>query len=472
MAQSGNEISNTHFAITSVNVPDRLDLRDMDDRKQAEDEHRQRRFDSAALRAWFPRMFFLALVVGAAFILFEVIDTWSTTLSATQLSQRLSTALRVPVRVESSQFSISPSPRLVLSKVVIDNQIVLPEVSVSVATKTVAQILQARGWNWGEAVVAPTSLTLEQGRSLLALLHRLDEALPRSLSTLRMERLEILNQPWLAGAWNVSVVRNKDSGFGVATAIQRTDKGTLQVDLTPSAGGAASVDFQLESKSRPLPFLPDFPVEVGIASGTLAPDHVKVDEFSMGGPFGSLHGHLSADFAGAWTLNGIAETEGLDVDALFRLIAPPPTREDDANGDAPSAIQGTAAFSGQFHGSGRSVFAAANAATFLAPVHVRWPILNGVNLGYAATRPGGTGGTGGGTTRFSSLDGEFYAGGGVITLRDIRAHAGALSASGQVSMGAGHALSGLLRVDMGATRVLAPIRVVVHGTLQRPEFGR
>ncbi len=472
MEQIGSEIGNTHFAITSVNVPDRLDMRDMDDRKQAEEDYRKRRIDPAVLRAWLPRMFFLALVVGAALALFEAIETWSTTLSASQLSQRLSRALGVPVRIETSQFSISPTPRLVLSKVVVDNQLVLPEISVNLATKTVSQMFQARGWAWGEAVVAPTVISLEQGRSLIALTSKLDGAFPKSLSTVRFEHLEVAGQPWLSGSWAVSLARGKDGAFATVTATQQTEKNSLRFDLTPAAN-PGEVAVQMEAKNRSLPFLPNFPLEIAVASGHLTADRVEVDQFSLGGVFGSIQGRLSGTLSGVWLLEGFAQTDGVDLEALFHDIAPPPPpRDDDPNGAALSAFQGTAAFSGHFEGVGKTLFEAGESAIFQAPVHVRWPILNGVNLGYAATRPGETGGTGGGTTRFSALDGQLLANATGVTLRDIHARAGALLASGEVRMGAGHELSGLLHVDMGATRVLAPIRVVVRGTLQRPEFGR
>jgi hypothetical protein len=115
---------------------------------------------------------------------------------------------------------------------------------------------------------------------------------------------------------------------------------------------------------------------------------------------------------------------------------------------------------------------AASSAVFAAPVQVRWPVLNGINLGYAATRPGTTAGSGAGTTRFSALSAVVVASNGNVSFHDLRGHAGALAASGEVNMAADHSLNGLLHVELGATRVLAPIRVAVRGTISKPVFGR
>jgi hypothetical protein len=135
-------------------------------------------------------------------------------------------------------------------------------------------------------------------------------------------------------------------------------------------------------------------------------------------------------------------------------------------------MQGNAAFSGKFEGKGGTLVEAASSAVFAAPVQVRWPVLNGINLGYAATRPGASAGTGGGSTRFSALSAVVVASGGNVSFRDLRGHAGALAVSGDVNMAADHSLNGVLHVELGATRVLAPIRVAVRGTVSKPVFGR
>jgi hypothetical protein len=469
MAYGSTEVPPTQFAITTVNVPDRLDLRDMDDRK-LEEETRSRRFDTSVFREWAPRLFLVGLVVAIAFVLFEGIDAWRTALSADQLSRRLSTTLGVPVQIGESQFAISPAPELLLSKISIDNTVVLDTISVSIGYRQLGQAFQGRGWNWGEAVVTTKPLTIAQCRILMALLPKVNGAFPKSLSALRFERLEISDQPWLAGTWDVSIRRAKDKDMATVLASQHKQASVLNIELHAAADPGAYT-FQLEGRNWTPPFGVSIPMEEAVASGQISPTSVEVSQFSVGGPFGSATGQVTASLGNAWSLTGTAKSEGIDLDALIRLISPAPAG-DNNDAAAPTVIQGTATFAGQFKGTGASLVDAVAASNFEAPVAVRAATLTGINLGYAAVRPTLAGVTSGGSTRFSTLDANLIASGSQIVFRDIHAHAGALAASGEVEMLPDHALKGHLRVDLGETRVLAPIRVAVRGSVSKPEFGR
>lgn len=241
--------------------------------------------------------------------------------------------------------------------------------------------------------------------------------------------------------------------------------------LTPSTEDQ-SVHFQMDGQNWHMPFGASFPMEEAIASGDISPTSIEVHDFSLGGSFGAVKGSLTAKYEGLWSLSGLLEGDGLDLSSLVRLLSPAPSGSQEANAETESVIQGNASFSGKFEGKGSTMVEAASGAVFAAPVQVRWPVLNGINLGYAATRPGSTAGTGGGSTRFSALSAVVVAGGGNVSFRDLRGHAGALAASGDVTMAADHSLNGLLHVELGATRVLAPIRVAVRGTVAKPQFGR
>jgi len=470
MSYGSTEVPATAFAITTVNVPDRLDLRDMDDRKLEEDT-RQRRFDLTAFRIWAPRLFFIAFFAVVAFIALEAFDTWRTSLSAQQLSQRLSRSLGLPVEIENSRFVLSPVPRLLLTKMSLDHKVVLDEVSINVGPRHIAQALQGRGWNWGEAVVGPTVMTLEQGNFLIRLLPKLGSALPHSLSALRFDRVEVAEQPWLSGQWNVEVSREGGAGFAKVVATTRSGSSWMRFVLTPAADEQA-VHFQMDGQDWHMPFGVTFPMEEAIATGEISATSLEVRDFSLGGAFGAVKGSVSAKFDGLWSLTGLVEADGLDLSALIRQLSPAAANPEEANPDAGTVIQGNASFSGKFEGKGATLVEAASVAVFAAPVQVRWPVLNGIDLGYAATRPGSNAGTGGGSTRFSALSAVVVANNGNVSFRDLRAHAGALAASGDVNMAPDHSLNGLLHVELGATRVLAPIRVAVHGTISKPQFGR
>ncbi len=97
--------------------------------------------------------------------------------------------------------------------------------------------------------------------------------------------------------------------------------------------------------------------------------------------------------------------------------------------------------------------------------------LNGVDLGYAATHPGGIEGSGG-STPFRSGTASLDIGRDGIALRDIRLRAGALAVVGEVTVAGSRRLSGSLFADLiDAMRAQAPVRVTVRGTVTQPTFG-
>jgi len=386
MDYGSKEFPATDFAITTVNVPDRLDLRDMDDRNQVEEETRRRRFDLSVLLSWGPRLVVIGFLTLIALALWEGFDAWRNALSAGQIAQRLTTALGVPVRVDNSQFAFSPTPRLQLTNVSIDNKLILNDVSINLGTRHIAQVFEGKGWNWGEAVVGPSSLTLDQCRVLLNLLPKLDGALPHSLSSVRFDHLQIADQPWFSGNWEVGTTHTGNAGFTMATAVSHSEKGYIEIQINPSSD-PSTVSFQIDGHNWVLPFGPKFPVDEIVANGTAASDRVELTDYSVGGQFGAVKGNFLAtqDANLNWKLEGALQSESLDLAGLLHLLAPT-TDASDAADDTTTMMQGTAAFQGRVAGRGRTLVESVDNSLFEAPVTVRSPILNGINLGYAASR--------------------------------------------------------------------------------------
>jgi hypothetical protein len=471
MANGSADVPATDFAITTVNVPDRLDLRDMDDRKQVEDDSRMRGFDPIVLRTWLPRITITAILIIVAVVLWQVFDAWRYSLSPEPLSNRLSASLGVPVKVEGSSLTFAPTPRLVIGKLTINNDVVLSRVEVFVTTRRIAQAFHGGGLKWAELAVGPSSVSVEQGHDLMQLLPKLDGALPKGVGLVRFSDLQFPGQPWLKGSWQLELDRGV-SGFAKVSAIQTTGGGTLQVDITPES--PETVDFQLLAQHWVLPFGMKKPVEAASAEGKVSFAQLSVDRYSVSGPFGEIHGTVSGEASDGWKVSGLVQSDGLDVDALLREIAPSPKRPDsagDAEGGTPIA-QGMASFNGRFDGKGATLDESVAAATLMAQVSVRSALLNGINLGFIAMNPGANPEASGGSTRFSSLEANIVATSKKFTVRELRARAGALLALGEVDVAENNDISGTLHVDLGTTRVLAPIRVRVHGTLAQPKFGR
>ena len=295
------------------------------------------------------------------------------------------------------------------------------------------------------------------------------DALPQTLSSIRFDRLQVSDHPWLKGRFRANVARDADGNFTTVSAVQTESTGTLRLTLTP-VPQSGLVRFQCDAQNWALPFGPKVSWSEIFALGTVSPSRVEVPQFSLGGSFGVIQGHVAASSEGSWILSGTAQTLGLDLESMMLQLVPQAEKDAAPAGTMP--VQGTAAFNAVLSGRGASLVEAVSNASLEAPVRVRWATLNGVNLGYAATRPGAGGGTSGGLTRFTDLDIAVAASSKGIQLRNIRGHAGAMATRGDVTVNPDLGLSGTLHVDLGATRVQAPIRVQVHGTALHPKFGR
>jgi hypothetical protein len=145
-----------------------------------------------------------------------------------------------------------------------------------------------------------------------------------------------------------------------------------------------------------------------------------------------------------------------------------------ANAPAPGAgpMSGTAAIDATLVGGGSTLEEALAGLLADGEVTVRSAALNGINLGFAASRPSFNSSGAGATTRFTQFKSSFVAGSSGILFRKIHGLAGALSTRGEVSVAPNLALDGLLHVDLGGSRIQAPLRIHVRGTLTHPQFGR
>jgi hypothetical protein len=472
MGYSSSDAPATDFAITTVNVPDRLDLREIDDRRIDEDGSRLRGVDAAALRAWLPRITIIIVLFVLAVLLWQVVDNWRASLAPEALSTRLTASLGVPIKVESTQFALSPSPRLILTKVTLNNEVELRDIAVRLTTRHVAEVFHGQSLAWAEAAVGASSVTLAQGHDLLQLLTRLDTALPRGLGVIRFSEIQVSDEPWLKGNWRVDLERAANGHFTQVQALQNSSGGSMQVVLTPES--PETVGFELHASHWVLPFGFSTPVESASAEGKASYALLEISKYSLSGPFGEAHGSLQATNDSGWKIDGSLQSDGVDLDALLRQVAPPVKRQDggESEGGGPTMAQGLATVNGKIDGKGASLLEAAQSGSLVSKVNVRSAVLNGINLGYIAVNPSANPDSSGGSTRFASLDAVVVNSHKKTTVRDLRARAGALLALGEIDINENNEISGIVHVDLGTTRVLAPIRVHVHGTLSQPKFGR
>jgi len=155
----------THWAITTVNVPDRLDLQEERDRAEASEysDGRRREF----LRVWMKRLLAVAVIAVIAAGVYATLAPLRDEVSAARVSQRLTAVFRQPVTVASTEFIFSPTPRLSVRGINAAGQFSADEVSLLINWKDLWSAIRGGNWVWSEALVAPLTLTPGQAAYLV-----------------------------------------------------------------------------------------------------------------------------------------------------------------------------------------------------------------------------------------------------------------------------------------------------------------
>ena len=112
--------ASTHWAITTVNVPDRLDLQEERDRAEDVEYSDGRRRE--ILRVWMKRLLMVAVlaVIGAG--IYATLAPLREETSAARVAERLTAVFKRPVRVADTDFRFSPTPRLIVRGIDVGGQ--------------------------------------------------------------------------------------------------------------------------------------------------------------------------------------------------------------------------------------------------------------------------------------------------------------------------------------------------------------
>lgn len=452
----------TQFAITSVNVPDALDLQEERDKTAWADalavKQRERR------KRWLVRGGVVAGVLALAFL---VLGLWEPMPDATKpqaVAARLSTALGLPVTVQATDLDLLPAPHLTVSGLEVAGRTHIDAVRVGINWSEVWHGLNSGDWTWGEARVAPLKLSASQALELAQGLLRAGDGLPAKVSTVRFESLRFPGSTLLPGHYEAIARRGADGRFARLTlAEQGLGEGSLELALAP---GEPYPRFELVAARWALPFGPRVAWNEIRASGLLEPEAIRVAAFSLGGFYGVTTGVVSAQHRGGeWTIAGVAEPTNLDLDAILGVATG--RRPSAAAGDSPAPFQGTLTGRLQMAGRGATLEAAIAATTLNGPFQVRWATLNGVNLGVVAAQ----GEKKGGVTRFTEFGGALSADRHTLSFQGVEGRAGAMRARGDFSAAPDGALRGFVRVDLGGAVSQAPATLRLSGTIAKPQFG-
>lgn len=464
MAKAWETAGSTDFVITTVNVPDRLDVQEVRARADEDDDRTERfRINWYGVRVWLVRLALIALVMAAALFAWDTAQPLRAELSADHIAQRLASATGQQVRVADTGFRWMPTPRFVVSGVQFGSVWRAESVAIHFNWEDAWRALRGGGWLWGEASVGPTKLDVGQAWFLLRALPAIGRALPGSISTVRFESIELAALPWLPDHYEGVVRRQADDAFGAITL--RSADGAVTLS---AAAGDEGVRFQFDASPWRATLGPEVAWGEAHATGRVAANLVEISDFLLAGYFGSVKGSVYAAADREWVVTGAALGANLDLEAMLKQARGAERAGTDAR---PAAMSGTASLELLLSGRGSTLVEAMNATVASGPFRVRWGSLQGINLGYAATRPGTQSGAGG-VTRFTELGGWIVLGPKGVSFQDLEGRAGALAVRGQILMSPDRRLSGALRVDLGGSRVQAPLKLRVGGTVLAPEFGR
>jgi hypothetical protein len=448
------------FAITTVNVPDRLDLQEERDRAEMAEysNHRQR----TVQRAWMKRLLVVAAVIVFGALVYGVLKPVRDQASALRVGERLAGAFKVPVKVAETEFRVLPSPRLILRGVDVGGEFGAEQVSLLINWKDLWAALNGGQWVWGEATVAPMAMSAAQAMAAVKRVPGATEGLPRTVSTIRFESIRIPGSQLFKGPYAATMRRGDDGRFGPLVLQEvASDDSSMQLQLRPSSGEPGAVDFTLEAQRWAVPLGPRTRWNDVRANGSIRGNVLEVSNYALTGYFGITTGTVYVAGDVEWVVTGIAEAGKVDVETVLGSLR-------GATSGVPPAMTGTAALNLVMLGRGATPEEAIARSAVAGPFTVRFAVLNGINLGLAATQ----GVAASGVTRFTEFGGIVVASANGVRFEETGGRAGAMVARSTFTVAPDASIAGVVRVELGGQRVQAPVSLRISGTAVQPRFGR
>ena len=414
------------FAITTVNVPDRLDLQEERDRAETEayTEHRRQ----VVLQSWMKRLLVLAVAIVFGAVAFWVLKPVRDQVSAARVGERMTEAFKVPVKVAATEFRFLPSPRLVLRGVDVGGEFGAEQVALLINWKDLWFALSGGQWVWGEATVAPMAMSAAQAGAAIKRVPGGTAGLPKTISTIRFESVQVSGSRLFPGRYEAAMRRGDDGSFGPLVLKEiATDDSSMQLQFRPSSREPGAVDFELEAQRWAVPAGPRTRWSNVQASGSLRGNVLEVTSYTLNGFFGITTGTVFVAGDVEWVVTGTAEAGKVDVETVLDSLGGQPQG---APAIRPAAMQGTAALSLVMLGRGATAEEAIVSSAIAGPFSVRFAVLNGINLGLAATQ----GAAASGVTRFTEFGGTVVASASGVRFEETGGRAGAMVARGNFTV--------------------------------------
>ena len=222
--------ASTHWAITTVNVPDRLDLQEERDRAEAQEYKDGRRRE--LLRVAMKRLLMVAVLAVIVAGVYATLAPLREETSAERVGQRLTAVFKRPVRVADTNFGFSPTPRLTL-RGIDAGQFKADQITLLINWKDLWSALRGGNWVWGEAVIAPLTVTPAQAAYIVRTLPGGARELPASISTIRFASVRIGDARLFPDPFEGVLRRTPDGTFGPLVLRPLDTDGTMQLSFRP-----------------------------------------------------------------------------------------------------------------------------------------------------------------------------------------------------------------------------------------------
>ena len=380
-------------------------------------------------------MLLVLLIVGVAVLPFVPLETAG-------YEKAAQAWLGQPVKIGSVNLSLLPLPQLKFEKVVVGRE---PQMRVAVikASPEIGSLLEDR--------VSLRSLALDNvtlPKEFLAVLLQ-DKGGRRALGVQSMtaKGLKIDAQGLELPPLDVEVSLSPDGA--VRSASFSNSATQLSVKVEPRGGRAA---VEISASTLPLAIgvdigLTDFQAK-GTATGTeLALSSVEGRAFG-----GRLLGNVRLRWSSGWSLDGELSARQMEAAKIAAPLV------------GSGTLQGRGAFSMRGLLPERMVLN--------SQIEGNFTVQKGTISNVDMTRLLQGSGSGGGTTPFTELSGNFSADPNRLIVRQIRMAAGLLSGAGQLDMDSQKNLSGRIQIELRAQSVQARTTLGVAGTLTNPQFRR
>ena len=455
----------TDFAITSIEIPDRLDTQSIRT-LQSDNYRRASRFSvsRSAAEIWLRRILLLALLAAVGALLWLGLQAVSAQLGKEAIEARITAATGMPATLVERELTWLPSPGIRLRDLRIGSSFRADEITIGYSWEGLAQAVSRRGV-LPEATVAPMQLSAEQAIDLLALGPMMDVRSGLGLGSVRFSTVTFRDMPLLPGQYEVVLQRPASGVVAPLEVRQLGGQGEMQLLAWPE--GPAALRFELTAQRWAAPVGPAVVWDGLTAQGRAWSRGIVIESFTGKTPAAQVDGAWAAAMDLQWSAASSIQSSSADLEGVIRALVAP---ADEAAFRSP--LRGRASISALGSGHGASLAAAVDRSQFTGQAQARALTLAGINLGMLAAQDSAVQAAGG-STRLSEVSAGLQWTKDGLSIRDIRGQSGGMLTRGQLAVAPNLQLAGVLTVDLSSVLPQSrPAQLQIGGTVTNPYFSR